>query len=273
MSEGIRGAWPCPSCGRTVPRTVDVCRCGSERRRLEALGYKFDPAPATQPAASAPARRPVESFGLAATLVGYRLDSDLGSAWRVVLKGLFAMAVAIVGAGALEVGYSDPLPTRENTQVLGTLEDFTRTAGPDSPNTIPAFLASAGRTGILPAVGTGDDPMREVNETELRLGFCSQNLARQIRHEYAGYYDDWSDERLVRTVLRKYPDYEQRLCTLTTGLDASAAEIVKYELKPRTILQHAGIVAISLLTMAAAALVLSNVYYRLIIGRLVPARS
>ena len=115
--------------------------------------------------------------------------------------------------------------------------------------------------------GAPDDPIGEVNQADLLLGFCSQNVARQVRHEYPGYYEDWPDDKLVRTIVEKYPEYSDRTCTLSFRLDAGAGEIVKYELKPRSLLGHAGLWLRTLLLTMAFAVACLNVYYRLIVGR------
>jgi hypothetical protein len=267
MGDEPRNAWQCPSCGRQRPRGVEVCRCGSERRRLEALGYTFNRPPQPTPAA-ATRRAHVPTHGPAAALIGYRLDTDLGRAWRVVLKSLFAIAVVLVGAATATLIYTEPLPRRGNVRILSTLDRFTQNAGPDAGNTIPSFLASAGRTGALAVAGDADDPVRSLEDTDLRLGFCSQNVAKHVRHEYPGYYESWPDEKLVKTVIAKHPEYADRLCTLPFRLEATPDEIVKYELTPRTLASHAGLWLITLLVAGAFAVVCLNIYYRGIIGRL-----
>ena len=55
-------AWRCPKCGRSVPRTVEVCRCGHQRTGSEEAVTLGAPAavsraPASEPA-SGPAGRP-----------------------------------------------------------------------------------------------------------------------------------------------------------------------------------------------------------------------
>ena len=243
METGERrpSAWQCPTCGRHIPRHVEACRCGSERKRLEALGYTFASAP-PQPARSV-ARSRARNTGLAGTLIGYRLDSDLGAGWRALLKALFAVAVVAVGAALVRYTHTEPPPIRDNVQILTTLDGFTRSAGPDSANTIPMFISSVGRLGVLTAAGTPTDPVRGIPESELRLGFCSQSVARQVRHEYPGYYESWPDDKLERTVLQKYPEYADRVCVLSVRFDASASEIIKYDLKPRTLGANASPVA------------------------------
>src|SRR6185503_8112101 len=128
--SSARFGWKCPECGRQIPRSVEVCRCGVERRRLEALGYNFDRAP--NPAESVPtsARAASESDrGLAGTLVGYRSTADVSRAWRIVFTLLFLTLVG--GAGYLVVTYTHlPLPpTRENVDIVATLEGHTKAAG------------------------------------------------------------------------------------------------------------------------------------------------
>jgi hypothetical protein len=246
-----------------------VCRCGSERRRLEALGYTLRDVSAPVGAAPRPQQLRVQHHGLASTLVGYRLDTDVAVGWRVVLKVLFAAAVVAVAVALVRFTHTEPLPARDNIQILSTLDVFTREAGPQSGNTIPLFLASAGRLGVLTASGTSEDPVRAPLESDLRQGFCSQNIASQVRYEYPGYYEQWPDEKLERVVLEKYPHYAERLCLLSHRLDASANEVIKYELKPRSIAGHAALWSRTVLVTILFAATCMNVYYRLVIGRLV----
>ncbi len=199
-----------------------MCRCGSERKRLEALGYQFnsEPSAAARPAAR---HRVTQDYGLAGTLLGYQLDTDLSTPIRVMLKAFFGLAVIGVVAVLVLFTHTEPLPTRENIQVLNTLDGFTRAAGPDSANTIPMFLASAGRLGVLAATGTDTDPVKSIPESDLNQGFCTQSVVRQVRHEYPGFYDHWPDDKLEKTVLEKYPEYADRVCVLSVRFDATAS--------------------------------------------------
>ncbi|HZM93686.1 MAG TPA: hypothetical protein VFB92_09710 [Vicinamibacterales bacterium] len=266
--EGARkpGAWQCTTCGRHIPRHIEVCRCGSERKRLEALGYEFEGAPEV---ASKPLSRPRrQSTGLAGTLVGYQLDTDLGDGTRLALKMLLAIAVVGVAVALVVFTHTEPLPIRDNIQILTNLDSFTRQQ-PDSGNTIPTFLTSAGRLGILAATGVPGDPVRSIQESDLQQGFCSQSMARQVRHEYPGFYDKWPDDQLEKVFLEKFPQYADRLCVLSVRFDATAADVIKYELKPRSLLAHAFLWLRTLVLTAMFALVCLNVYYRLIIGYVV----
>jgi hypothetical protein len=210
----------------------------------------------------------MEHHGLATTLVGYQVDTDLATGWRFVLKALFTVAVVAVAAALVRFTHAEPLPVRDNIQILNTLDGFTRTAGPGSSNTIPLFIASTGRLGVLGTAGTPEDPVRTLQESDLRQGFCSQSIAKQVRYEFPGYYEQWPDDKLERVVLQKYPEYAERLCLLSHRLDASADQVIKYELKPRTLLGHATLWSrTALLTILFAAVCL-NLYYRLIVSRL-----
>ncbi|HET9358915.1 MAG TPA: hypothetical protein VFO58_04155 [Vicinamibacterales bacterium] len=251
-----------------MPRNVEVCRCGSERRRLEALGYTFDstPAHAGSQAPSAP-RQPRERRGLLTALIGYEIDTDLSAGWRGTYKGLFVVAVVAVFGFTARFVHTHRQPVRGTVDVIVSLQDFTRSVDPNVKNAIPSFLASAGRVGSLPLTGTPTDPVRPIDEAELRQGFCSPRLATLVRYEYPGYYDDWSDEELEQVVLEKYPDYSDRLCMLSSRLDAGPGEVVKYEFKPRPPQSWALVGLSALLPTAVFALACLNVYYRVIVGR------
>lgn len=272
--ERRTGAWQCPTCGRHVPRHVEACRCGSERRRLEALGYKFDSEPSVQTAPSArPRQVRSEDYGLAGILFGYQLDTDLGAPLRVGLKVIFSAAVIALIVALVRYTHTEPLPTRDNVQILSTLDAFTRNAGPEVGNTIPTFITSTGRLGVLTSAGTPDDLVKALQEADLRQGFCSQSVVNQVRHEYPGFYDDWPNDKLERVVLQKYPEFADRVCVLSVRFDAPASDVIKYELKPRTITGHALLWLRTLLIAAAFAAVCLNVYYRLIVGRLLSPAS
>jgi hypothetical protein len=267
--EKRTGPWQCPTCGRQVPRHVEACRCGSERRRLEALGYKFDSEPAASAApATRPRQMPAQDYGIAGTLLGYQTDTDLSAPLRVGLKVVFGTAVIALIAALFRYTHTEPLPTRHNVQILSTLDTFTRNAGPDVGNTIPAFISSTGRLGVLAAAGTPEDPVRHLLESDLRQGFCSQSVVNQVRHEYPGFYDHWPNEKLERMVLEKYPEFADRVCVLSVRFDATATDVIKYELKPRTLAGHALLWLRTLLIAGAFAVVCLNIYYRLIVARL-----
>jgi hypothetical protein len=245
-----------------------VCRCGSERKRLEALGYEFQSAPEVP--AKPPSRpRRKQSAGLAGALVGYQLDTDLGDGTRMALKALLAIAVVGVTVALVVFTHTEPLPLRDNIQILSNLDSFTRQSQPDAGNAIPSFLTSAGRLGVLAANGVPGDPVRSIQESDLQEGFCSRSVARQVRHEYPGFYDTWPDDQLEKVFLEKYPQYADRVCVLSVRFDATAGDVIKYELKPRSLLAHAFLWLRTLLITAMFAVVCLNVYYRLVIGYLV----
>lgn len=271
MSDAPRGPWRCPSCTRQVPRGVETCRCGSERRRLEGLGYRFDtPPPPGTPAPAPPRHREPPPEGVAAALVGYRSDRGIGIAWRIVLKGGFTATVAAVAGAMIVYTHTEPRPTRANVEVRTTLADFTRAAGPAAGNTIPAFLALPGRLGVLPDDGADETPVRVLGAAALQSGYCSQNIAGRVRHEYPGYYDRWPDDRLERTVLAKHPEYAEEICTLSVTLDADPETIVSFEPRPRPLLAVTGLWLRTLAATALAAFACSNVYYRAIVAALAP---
>ena len=70
-------------------------------------------------------------------------------------------------------------------------------------------------------------------------------------------------------MLEKYPEYADRVCVLSIRLEATAGDIIKYELRPRSLLGLAALWLRTLLLTTVFAVACLNVYYRLIIGRLV----
>jgi hypothetical protein len=205
---------------------------------------------------------------LAGVVIGYTPDAHLGRGWSLFLTTLFVAAVAAVGTATVRLTHGDPPATREHIQVLARLDDYTRNAGPNARNTIPSFLALRGAVGALRSDAAPTETVKSIGEADIRQGFCSRSVARQVRFEYPGYYERWSDARLERAVVQKYPEYRDRVCVLPVRIDAAAADIVKYELKPRSFINRAGLWLMTLLVTAVFALACLNVYFRLVIARL-----
>lgn len=247
-----------------------MCRCGANRRDLEERGIALDTVLQIHPAA-APPRRPRLDTATGRALLGYRSDADVALPWRLALKTLCVVGLVVVGALMIRVTHREPEPARGNIHIISTLDEFTRDAAADAPNTIPAFLELPGRLGILQPSSDPEEPVRAVNESDLREGFCSPSVAKQIRHQYPGFYDAWSDDKLERIALEKYPEMRDRTCALSYKLDATSVGVIKYELKPRTIGQSAGAWLPTLVVTAAFALACANLYYRLLVGRLAAA--
>jgi hypothetical protein len=267
QSSSARFGWKCPECGRQIPRAVDTCRCGAERRRFEALGYDFDLAPVT---GSAPAVRGAASEaepGLAGMLVGYRSDAHTSRAWRIVLTLLFLILVG--GAGFAVVTYTHlPLPpTRANVEIVTTLEGHTKDAGTGG-NAITTFLTLPGTVAVLEPAMTAQDLLKTMTDADLAKGFCSASLAKQIRYEFPGFYENWPDDKLERVALEKYPEFHDRLCVLPSQLGVAPDDVVKYRLRARTIVEWTMLWSRTALITGVFAMVLLNVYYRLLVARL-----
>jgi hypothetical protein len=243
-----------------------VCRCGVERQRLEELGIALDAVPIIR-APVEPTRTRVVPAGPLQRLLGYRRDDDVPSAWRLTLKAVFVVTVIAIGAVMITVTQRDPLPRRGNIRIVSTLADITEDAGPTATNTMPAFLALPGVVGALQSTSDANEPVQALDESELRQGFCTQSVSRQIRHQYPGYYDEWPDDKLERVALEKYPEMRDRLCTLPYQIDATPAGIIKYELKPRTIIMSVAMWLLSALVTGAVAVAGANLYYRILVDR------
>jgi hypothetical protein len=188
----------------------------------------------------------------------------LPRAWRLSARVLLAAAVAVVLTLAARYNFADPLPTAGNVEVVARLDDFTRKAG-DAGNTIPAFLALPGAVGVVEPSAPAEQPVRSLDETELRRGFCSASLPLLIRHEYPGFYDRWSDARLERAVLQEHPEYRDRVCAVAVWLDADPDAIVKYQMRPRSVFANAGLLLWTTFLTAAFAAALLVVYYRFVV--------
>jgi hypothetical protein len=201
-------------------------------------------------------------------LIGYRIDDEMPPGWRLTLKIVWAIGIIAVAALMITITQRDPLPRRGNIHIVSTLADITEEAGPTAANTMPAFLALPGAVGALGETSDVDEPVQALDESELRQGFCTQSVSRQIRHQYPGYYDQWPDDKLERVALEKYPEMRDRLCTLPFAIDATPAGIIKYALKPRTLVMAAAMWALTALVTFAFAVGAANLYYRVLVARL-----
>src|SRR5262245_6919431 len=199
-------------------------------------------------------------------LFGYRSDEGVTSRWSLTFQLAFVIGVIAVGIAMLALMYGERPPRRGNIQVLSTLDEFTRDAGPDVSNTIPAFLELPGEIGVLGPSADPGEAVQALSTDDLQEGFCSPSLVRQIRHQYPGYYDSWSDDKLQRLALEKYPEMRDRRCALSYKIDATPVAIIKYQMKPRTIIEHSGLVLLTLLVTGGFALACLNLYYRVLVG-------
>lgn len=200
-------------------------------------------------------------------LIGYRSDEEMPSGWRLTLKIAWAIGVVAVAALMIDITHRDPLPRRGNIHIVSTLADVTEDAGATAANTMPAFLALPGAVGALRSTADVDEAVQALDESELRQGFCTRSVSKQIRHAYPGYYDEWPDDKLERVALEKYPEMHDRLCTLPYLIDATPAGIIKYELKPRTVIMSVAMWMLSALVTGAFAIGGANLYYRILVDR------
>ncbi len=246
---------------------MEVCRCGVERSRLEALGYNFDLSPiaTASPAATA---RPMSGAapGLAGLLVGYR-DANVSRAWRIVFTLLFVILVGGVGYGLVTYTHLPLAPTRENVEIVATLEGHTKAAG-NSGNAITSFLRLPGTVAVLEPTMTAKDLLKPMSDADLEMGFCSASVARQIRYQFPGFYESWPDDKLERVALEKYPEFQDRLCVLPVSLGVSPDDVVTYRLRARTIVEWTILWSRTALITGLFAMALLNVYYRLLVPRL-----
>lgn len=245
---------------------MEVCRCGADRKRLESVGYKFDMAPQATGSSRAAAAASEAEPGLAGMLVGYR-STLVSRAWRIVFTLLFLILAGGAGYGLVTYTHSPLPPTRQNVEIVSTLEGHTKNAGATG-NAIPGFLRLPGTVGVLEPTMTATDVLKGLSDADLGKGFCTTSLARQIRYEFPGFYENWPDEKLERVALEKYPEFQDRLCILPSQLGVSPDDVVKYRLRPRTIVEFTILWSRTALLTLAFAMVLLNVYYRLLVDRL-----
>jgi hypothetical protein len=236
-----------------------------ERRRLEALGYNFDQAPVAPASTARFASEPEP--GLAGTVVGYRSDEHVSRPWRIVFTLLFLIMVGGAGYGVVAYTHSPLPPTRQNVEIVATLEGHTKATG-SSANAIPTFLRLQGTVGVLEPTMTATDVLKSMSDADLGKGFCTTSLAKQIRYEFPGFYENWPDGKLERVALEKYPELQDRLCILPSQLGVSPDDVVKYRLRGRTIVELVILWSRTALIVIAFAMVLLNVYYRTLVDTL-----
>jgi hypothetical protein len=247
---------------------VEVCRCGVERSRLEALGYNFDLSPiATTTSSAAPRMTTGAAPGLAGLLVGYRPHDDISTAWRIVFTLLFLMLVGGAGYGVVTFTHLPLTPTRENIEIVATLEGHTKSAG-NAGNAITSFLALPGTVAVLEPTMTAKDLLKPMSHEDLQTGFCSASLAKQIRYQFPGFYESWPDDKLERVALEKYPEFQDRLCVLPVSLGVSPDDVVTYRVRARTLVESTILWSRTVLITGLLAMALLNVYYRAIVDRL-----
>jgi hypothetical protein len=110
--------------------------------------------------------------------------------------------------------------------------------------------------------------LKPLQDEDLRQGFCSANIAKQIRYEYPGFYESWPDEKLVRVVLEKYPHYQDRVCILPSSIGVSPDDVVKYRIRDRELVELALLWSRTALIAIVFGMLLMNVYYRALVSRL-----
>jgi hypothetical protein len=244
---------------------VPTCRCGAERADAERAG---DPAPV------APAPRPAAAGWWTAHWIavaeGYAAEARLPAARRILLRTVLGAAIAAVFVATAAISTAEPVPAAGNIRVLARLDEHTRRAS-DAADVIPSFLALPGALGVLPPTAPDERPVRNADGAVLRRGFCSPSVARLVRFEYPTHYRGLSDARLERAVLEKHPEYRDRLCALPYELDADPEDVIKYELRPRSI---PGWMAVSVWTLgvtAAFAAAVLSLYCRFVVPALLEA--
>jgi hypothetical protein len=195
--------------------------------------------------------------------VGYRPDDDVPDWQRLLVKvSLVAGGTIVCGLTIWSLNSGGELPRiPQNTRTLLRLDEFTKNAGPAVRNTLPAFLALPGDVGEL---ASDSGPIKKIEEGALNGVVCSTTVATLVRQQFPGYYDQMPDDKLEQVVLEKHPEYRDKLCALPAWMDATAHEIVKYEMKPLPPFRPS-VVLWSLLAAAGYGLILLNTYYRVLV--------
>lgn len=163
--------------------------------------------------------------------------------------GFVAALVVVFVMSAMLLPVGDAGDAQGTIRILARLDEYTRNSNPRIGNTLPTFLSQTGLLGVVPAPPlvlpddgaqapsepapfTTDD-ITPISEVELQKGFCTATLARLVRQQFPGSYDDIPDDELERTVLEKRPEYKDRVCVFPVWIAADPHNIVKYEVEPR----------------------------------------
>ena len=194
--------------------------------------------------------------------VGYRPDDDVPEWQRTVLMSVVAVGAMLVCAFTIWALNRGELPrVPGNTKSMLRLDDFTRYADRAARNTMPAFLALPGDLGVVSADGS---TINAIDENQLRNVLCTPSLALLVREEFPGYYERIPDDQLERAVLKKHPEYRDRMCALPAWVEGTAHDIIKYEMRPLPPFRQS-VVLWSLLAVCGYVLTTLNVYYRLLV--------
>jgi hypothetical protein len=194
--------------------------------------------------------------------VGYRPDDDVAEWQRTVLMMIVAVGAIVVCSLTIWTLNRGELPRIPlNTKAMLRLDDFTRNANRTTRSTMPAFLALPGDLGVLSTDGSA---INEIDENQLRNVFCTSSLAVLVRQEFPGYYERIPDDQLERAVLKKHPEYRDRLCALPAWLDGTPHDIIKYQMKPLPPFRLS-VVLWSILAVGGYVIAVLHVYYRLLV--------
>jgi hypothetical protein len=194
--------------------------------------------------------------------VGYRPDDDVPEWQRTVLMAVVAVGAMFVCALTIWTLNRGELPRiPQNTKAMLRLDDFTRHANRTERNTMPAFLALPGDLGALSSDGAA---INEIDENQLRNVFCTASVAVLVRQEFPGYYEHIPDDQLERSVLKKHPEYRDKLCALPAWVDATTHDIIKYQMKPVPPFRSS-VVWWSILAVVGYVIAVLNLYYRLLV--------
>ena len=68
--------------------------------------------------------------------------------------------------------------------------------------------------------------------------------------------------------LQKYPEFQDRLCVLSSQFGVDPNDVVKYRLRPRSIVEWTMLWSRTAAIVGLFAMALLNVYYRLLVNRL-----
>ncbi len=271
---------------------IEGCRCGVARA-LALPGVEFAPREDSGPGALS---------HVAGVVVGYSPGLGWTGGRRVGAAALFVAKLGLTFAVVYAASSGEAAVAGGEARILARLDEHTMRQAASVKDTIPTFLLRPGLLGTLPApapapAATAPAPVSApapstppamvddatdlvplsaitaLDEGELRKGFCTPTLTGLIRQRFPGSYDRMGDAELEKRVLAKYPEYRGRICDLPAWIAAGPHEIVKYEAvndRPAIVPALPPGVMAGLATFLLAILLL-NVYYRLIAPRLTAA--
>ena len=121
---------------------------------------------------------------------------------------------------------------------------------------------------IACVLGCRETPRKETSHADV----TKQNLLSNAKQTVAGNFSNQTelhfDSAALPSFLEKYPEFQDRLCVLPSQLGVSPDDVVKYHLRARTMMEWTILWSRTAIITGLFAMVLLNLYYRLLVDSL-----